>query len=485
MGAVLEQDQHVVGYASRTLTKAEANYSVIQCECLAIVWAMKQFRHYLLGRTFQLMTDHAPLQWLGEQKMEGLLCRWALAIQECSFEIVYRKGTTNGNADTLSRRRGPDRETLHAALTTVHAGFTAEEIRQAPQQDKKTLQLYNALHSEQRPPHRDLKKTPLRRYAQLWSQLDMVDGIVCRKYHSGPTSDTLVVPVLPEALHQQALSMCHDSQAAGHQGTHKTLERIRREAYWANMAQNVGQALQGVCHMPEVQAANASEVTTHKHPYWMTMADDCDRHPGSAYARPLPDQTAIRVTAEQVKLFCTYGIPEIVHSDQGRNFESSIIQSTLDAFGVQKSHTTPYHPQGDGMVERFNRSLLQLLQTYVEKQEDLEQHLPLALYVYRTAMHTSTGMSSFQLMYMYGRHPQPNTLTSSRGYEATSYQAVLQAKMAELQELVEAHIVESAHRQKVDYDRHSAERPFKPGDLVWLSIPTAGKLIHDGRGTGQ
>ncbi|KAL5502961.1 hypothetical protein EMCRGX_G009823 [Ephydatia muelleri] len=61
-------------------------------------------------------------------------------------------------------------------------------------------------------------------------------------------------------------------------------------------------------------------------------------------------------------------------------------------------------------------------------------------------------------------------------YEATSYQAVLQAKMAELQDLVEAHIVESAHRQKVDDDRHSAERPFEPGDLVWLSVPTAGKL---------
>ena len=121
----------------------------------------------------------------------------------------------------------------------MHAGFTAEEIRQAQQQDKTTLQLYNALHSEQHPPHRDWKKPPLRRYAQLWSQLDMVDGIVCRKYHPGPTSDTLVVPVLPEALHQQALSMCHDSQAAGHQGTHKTLERIQREAYWVNMAQDV------------------------------------------------------------------------------------------------------------------------------------------------------------------------------------------------------------------------------------------------------
>eukprot|EP00731_Ephydatia_muelleri_P014287 Em0008g7a len=280
LGAVLEQDQRVVGYASRTLTKAEANYSVIQRECLAIVWAMKQFRHYLLA----FPTNDGPCS------------------PEFSFEIMYRKGTTNGNADALSRRRGPDRETLHAALTTMHAGFTAEVIRQAQQQDKTTLQL---------------------------------------KYHPGPTtSDTLVVPVLP---HQQALSMCHDSQAAGHQETHKTLERIRREAYWVNMAQDV------------------------------------DRHCREC------------VTCQKSKL----PMP------------------------------------GDGMVERFNRSLLQLLRTYVEKQEDWEQHLPLAL----TA-----------------------------------------AKMAELQDLVAAHIVESAHRLKVDDDRHSAERPFEPGDLVWLSVPTAGKL---------
>ena len=77
---------------------------------------------------------------------------------------------------------------------------------------------------------------------------------------------------------------------------------------------------------------------------------------------------------------------------------------------------------------------------------------------------------------MYGMNPQPNNLTPSRGYEATSYHAVLQTKMAELQDLVEAHIMESAHWQKVDYDRHSAEWQFKPGDQVWLSVPTAGKL---------
>ena len=68
LGAVLEQDNHVIAYASCVLTKSERNYSMIQKECLAIVYATKQFRHYLLGRQFQLYTDHAPLQWLSAQR---------------------------------------------------------------------------------------------------------------------------------------------------------------------------------------------------------------------------------------------------------------------------------------------------------------------------------------------------------------------------------------------------------------------------------
>ena len=82
IGAVLEQDGQPIAYASRTLSTAEKNYSVIQRECLAIVYATKQFRHYLLGRHFTLLTDHNPLQWLSAQKMEGMLCRWALALQD-------------------------------------------------------------------------------------------------------------------------------------------------------------------------------------------------------------------------------------------------------------------------------------------------------------------------------------------------------------------------------------------------------------------
>ena len=103
LGAVLEQNGNVIAYASRALNSAEQHYSVIRKECLAAVFATKQFRHYLLGRHFQLLTDHCPLQWLSSQKMEGLLCRWALALQEYDFTIKYRKGCLNNNADALSR----------------------------------------------------------------------------------------------------------------------------------------------------------------------------------------------------------------------------------------------------------------------------------------------------------------------------------------------------------------------------------------------
>ena len=99
-------------------------------------------------------------------------------------------------------------------------------------------------------------------------------------------------------------------------------------------------------------------------------------------AIPLPDQTATRITTEMTKFFSRFGLPDVLHSDQGRNFESTVLRRTLEAFGIAKSRTTAYHPQGDRMAERLNRSLLQMLQAFVEKQDDWERYLPLLLYAY-------------------------------------------------------------------------------------------------------
>ena len=142
-----------------------------------------------------------------------------------------------------------------------------------------------------------------------------------------------------------------------------------------------------------------------------------------ADAIPLPDQTAVCITGELVKI-STFGHPGILHSDQGRNFESSIFAQTLQAFGVHKSQTTAYHPQGDGMVERFNQSLLQLLRAYADTQSEWEHYLPLVLYAYRTSTHSSTGVSSFLLMY--GCNPSPTPFSKSNKFDSLCvYNALL------------------------------------------------------------
>ena len=194
-----------------------------------------------------------------------------------------------------------------------------------------------------------------------------------------------------------------------------------------------------------------------------------------ADASPLLDKTASRITTELVDLFPTYGVPEIVHSDQGRNFESAIFQQVLKAFGVKKTRTTAYRPQGDGMVERFNCTLLQLLRTHVTRQEEWEKHLPLAFYAYRTSVHSSTGVSPFELMY--GRQPERDTLMlPPTAYAPGECGETLHAKLAELTDLVEAHMAVAAEGQRQQYNKHTHERSFKVDDPVWLSISTAGKL---------
>ena len=101
LGTVLEQDGHVVAYYSRVLRTAGKHYSTVELECLAIVDSVKRFRHYLLGRQFEILTDHRPLEWLA--KSVGRLYSWAVILQVSDFVIRYRQGVDNDNADALSR----------------------------------------------------------------------------------------------------------------------------------------------------------------------------------------------------------------------------------------------------------------------------------------------------------------------------------------------------------------------------------------------
>ena len=175
-----------------------------------------------------------------------------------------------------------------------------------------------------------------------------------------------------------------------------------------------------------------------------------------ADAIPLCDQKATTIAYVVIKVCSSFGMPDILHSDQGRNFESTLFHQILQAFDIHKTRTTAYHPQYDGMVECFNRSLLQLLRWYVESKDDWKRYLPLVLYAYCTAQHFLTG--------------QPTA------FDPNTYSAQLQAKLALLQDFVHTNISASAQQHKLHYDKHSHVCSFVAGAPVWLSILTRGKL---------
>ena len=105
------------------------------------------------------------------------------------------------------------------------------------------------------------------------------------------------------------------------------------------------------------------------------------------------------------EIVCRYGVPTVLHSDQGANLTSSLITNMCNILGINRTRTTAYHPQGNGKVERFNRTLKTMLSKVVaENQADWDTHLPILLMAYRTAIHGSTGFTPFHILF--GRSPK-------------------------------------------------------------------------------
>ena len=117
-------------------------------------------------------------------------------------------------------------------------------------------------------------------------------------------------------------------------------------------------------------------------------------------ALPIPDQEASTIAELLVKeVICRFGVPQLIHSDQGRNFESVLCAEMCQLLGIKKTRTTPYHPASDGMVERFNRTLeMQLSKFADDNQKDWDLHIPFLVMAYHSADHDSTGCSPSKMM---------------------------------------------------------------------------------------
>ena len=114
-------------------------------------------------------------------------------------------------------------------------------------------------------------------------------------------------------------------------------------------------------------------------------------------ACPLPDRMALAVAdAFFQNIVCRFGMPSVIHSDHGRDFENKVMQELCLLCGAHKTRTTPYHPESDGLVERFNITLLMMLAMFTcGNRDDWDDLLPAVMMAYRSSIHEATGNSPF------------------------------------------------------------------------------------------
>ena len=117
-----------------------------------------------------------------------------------------------------------------------------------------------------------------------------------------------------------------------------------------------------------------------------------------AYA--LPNKEAATVARTLVnEWICRFGVLDAIHSDQGANFEGHLFTEVGKLLGVEKTRTTPYHPQLDGLVEWMNRTLLMMLSIRAQEEERWDELLPELLMAYRASFHDTTKFTPFYFMF--------------------------------------------------------------------------------------
>ncbi|GFV58069.1 hypothetical protein TNCV_2108971 [Trichonephila clavipes] len=379
IGAVLVQIQNnvekVIAYTSRTLTKAEKNYSTTERECLAIVWATNKFRPYIFGKHFTVVTDHHSLCWLVNLKdPSGRLARWALRLQEHDFDVKYKTGKKHSDADALSRNPVEEETETPDKFVAVTTGMNL-----AMEQKK----------------DQDLAKLKLLSNSSKNEEFRFIDGILCRKNFD--PDGKLWLPVIPKHLRADILRHFHDAPTAGHLGFAKTYDRIRKRFYWPGMYRNVVRYI-APFHRFGIDLLGRFPKSAHGNKWIIVCTDYSTRY---AITKALPTAEVAEIAKfllEEIVL--RHGAARVIITDRGAVFRSRLVSSLVDLCNIDHRFTTAYHPQTNGLTERFNKTLADMLSMYVDvEQKNWDEILPFVTFAYNTAKEETTGFTPFYLLH--------------------------------------------------------------------------------------
>ena len=454
VGAVLSQIQEgrerPVAYFSKTLTPAERNYCVTRRELLAVVMSMKHFRPYLYGREFKLRSDHASLTWLCRRKEPSCqVARWLETLSEFQYKLEHRAGRQHGNADGLSRQAcvdckqcrrieqrdgGPTRAEIESTPTSHDVVLANEKVVGCPvtthngelatrQQLPGTAvaAIYKAVQEGRAIEDEEVGcgGLELKKLAKLLPVMHVrQDGVLMVRVPT--TNRSIYCAVCPPIQRSEVIWTTHRQ---AHVGMSKTIKKLQLVWYWPGMTADVRRLLK-TCEVCQLAKHGGLETTQgrrrlHAGRPWQTVAVDLvgpmpmtsrghqwilvltDHFTRWQDALAIRDATApVVATALDEKVFCYLGLPERLHSDQGAQFESSLMTELCHLWGIEKTRTTPYHPQANGLVERNNRGLGDSLRALLldQGQDEWDLLLPHIMRAFRGTPHTTTGETANFLM---------------------------------------------------------------------------------------
>ncbi len=460
-GATLLQDQgkglQPICYFSHKLSAAERNYGVGELEILAIVRSLKEFRTYLEGSEFSILTDHHNLQYSSTQiPPSKRYARWLEYLQQFAGTITYVKGSKN-LADALSRR--PDFAQLNATagvtptlLDEIKAGYAKDRLY-----EKKEF----------------LKKMVFDDVRQVWL------------FH-----DRVAVPNVP-ALRQRIMQECHDTPSNAHFGVEKTTYAVCSRFWWPRMARAIARYVKScpVCQRikadKQTPAGLLQPLPIPEQP-WDDIAMDfitdlpvcegfdavwtiTDRLTKATHFVPCCKRTSSK---ELSVLFLSHvyrlhGIPKSIVSDRDGRFLNPFWKDFMGRLGTSLKFSTAFHPCTDGASERMNQTLEQMLRGFVSaRQDNWVQLLPMMEFAYNDSVHASTGATPFYLMYgLNPRAPVDAALQGSRGMAAEQQWSEHEAAV----KLAQQHLQLAQSKQQEYVNRHRRDVHFVVGDKVLLS----------------